>query len=188
MMKPKVETTKPTNPKDAVGSLKAPASTVPGWVELMLGLGFLEGARKYGRHNYRIAGVRASVYYDAANRHLKAWWEGEDYDPDTALAAKEAKRLGFDKGFVGLPHPIKAMCCLVVLMDAKFNDVLTDDRPPPMKNPNWLRELNHAAAMIVARYPNSKQPYVKGDTKLHEDPPMFTPAKRVPRKTRRAVK
>jgi len=45
----------------------------------------LHGARKYGRHNYRAMGVRASVYYDACMRHLMAWWEGEDIDPDSGL-------------------------------------------------------------------------------------------------------
>ncbi|SVD92517.1 uncharacterized protein METZ01_LOCUS445371, partial [marine metagenome] len=30
----------------------------------------MEGAIKYGRHNYRIAGVRASVYIDATIGHL----------------------------------------------------------------------------------------------------------------------
>lgn len=67
---------KPTNPKDAIGSKKMHVSTVPAQVVGELGLAMLEGACRYGRHNYRIAGVRASVYYDAAMRHLMSWWEG----------------------------------------------------------------------------------------------------------------
>ena len=76
---------KATNPKDAVGIKKVPLSTVSSKVIMEMGLGMLEGARKYGRHNYRVAGVRASVYYDACMRHLMAWWEGEDIDPDSGL-------------------------------------------------------------------------------------------------------
>ena len=44
-----------------------------------------EGARKYGRHNYRVIGVRGSVYYDATLRHVTAWWEGEDLDPERGI-------------------------------------------------------------------------------------------------------
>ncbi len=104
---------KPTNPKDAVGVAKAPLSTVPANVLAELGVAMLEGALKYGRHNYRHAGVRASVYYDALMRHMMAWWEGEDIDPDS-----------------GVPHIVKAIATLVVLRDADFRGVLEDDRPP----------------------------------------------------------
>src|SRR6266699_1582109 len=74
---------KPTNPKDAIGVLKTPASYVPALVVLEAGVGMLEGGHKYSRHNYRAIGVRASIYYDAARRHLDYWWEGEDLDPDS---------------------------------------------------------------------------------------------------------
>lgn len=41
------------------------------------------GARKYGEENWReVPGARRR-YYDAADRHLRAWWEGEANDPDT---------------------------------------------------------------------------------------------------------
>ena len=71
---------KPTNPKDALGIRKVPASTISAPVKLELGLAMMEGALKYGRHNYRDIGVRASVYYDALTRHIDSWWEGEDTD------------------------------------------------------------------------------------------------------------
>ena len=108
--------TKQTNPKDIVGTRKAPMSTIPGNVMAEIGVAMLEGACKYGRHNYRIAGVRASVYYDGVNRHLTAWWEGEDYDPDS-----------------GLSHITKAITSLVVLRDAMIQSMWTDDRPPRSK-------------------------------------------------------
>lgn len=124
---------KATNPKDAVGIRKAPLSTVPSGVMAEVGVAMLEGACKYGRHNYRISGVRASVYYDALMRHMLAWWEGEDLDPDSNLS-----------------HVTKAITTLVVLRDAMMQEMLTDDRPPRAKP--FFGELNAKACEIKDRY------------------------------------
>lgn len=134
---------KDTNPKDAVGIRKAPMSTVSSRVIMETGLAMLEGARKYGRHNYRISGVRASVYYDAAMRHLMAWWEGEDIDPES-----------------GLPHPIKAIACLTIIEDARHIGKLIDDRPPRIPQ-GWVKELNDRAGEIIDRYPDAKIPFTE---------------------------
>jgi hypothetical protein len=138
--------TKDTNPKDAVGIRKAGMSCVPAEVLLELGLAMQEGARKYGRHNYRVAGVRASVYYDAAMRHLMAWWEGEDIDPDS-----------------GLPHLVKAMACLLVIRDGTVNNCWVDDRPPSLDS-GWQTALNKKAGDLIDRLPNAKEPYVRKPT------------------------
>lgn len=136
--------TKDTNPKDAVGIRKAPLSTVPGNVIAEIGVAMLEGASKYGRHNYRVAGVRASVYYDAALRHLIAWWEGEDIDPDS-----------------GMSHITKLLACMTVLRDAMHQDMWTDDRPPSSKP--FYPQLNHNSADILDRYADKKPfHYTKG--------------------------
>ena len=127
---------KDSNPKDAVGIGKAYRSVIPLGVLWELGIAMLEGSLKYGRHNYRKAGVRASVYYDATSRHLDAWWEGEDIDPDS-----------------GLSHITKAIASLTVLRDAMQQDMWTDDRPPRPKNSNWLNDLNEAAKALLAKYP-----------------------------------
>jgi hypothetical protein len=141
------EQNKETNPKDAVGVKKAPISTVSGPVMLELGLAMLEGARKYGRHNYRIAGVRGSVYIDAAFRHLIKWWEGENLDRDS-----------------GINHIIKAMASLHVLRDAQIMDSWTDDRPPPAPK-DFIENLNKKAAEIVERYPDAKEPFTHEHSK-----------------------
>lgn len=140
-------TIKDTNPKDAVGTRKVPLSVVPTQVTYEVALGMLEGARKYGRHNYRIAGVRASVYYDAAKRHLDDWWEGTDIDPDS-----------------GLNHVSKAITALYVLRDAMINDKWTDDRPPKVRNPEWMKQMNEAASKIIDKYPDAKAPYTIDST------------------------
>ena len=127
---------KDTNPKDALGIAKVPFSTVPAEVIAEVGLAMLEGALKYGRHNFRDVGVRASVYYDALFRHLTAWWEGQDVDPDS-----------------GLSHLVKAMACLAVLRDSQIRENWTDDRPPKIPG-DWIKDLNTKAAALLEKYPN----------------------------------
>lgn len=118
-------------------------STVPCGPILEAGLGMLEGARKYGRHNYRVVGARASVYYDAViARHLMPWWEGQDIDPDS-----------------GLSHITKAITGLLVLRDSMLKGNWIDDRP--ICNEIDLAELNRKAAEIIDRYPNAEIPFTE---------------------------
>jgi hypothetical protein len=128
-----------TNPKDAIGAMKAKMSTVPAGVMLDVGLALLEGAVKYGRHNYRGVGVRASIYYDAAMGHLMDWWEGDDVDEES-----------------GLSHVTKAIASLVVLRDAMMQEKLTDDRPP--RSLVFKRNFNELAAEIIKRH-EDKSPH-----------------------------
>lgn len=105
---------KDTNPKDAIGSQKLPLHLWPTTATAMGCLGLMDGAGKYGRANWRSAGVRASVYFDAAHRHLAAWFEGEEADPDS-----------------GLPHLSHALACLAIIVDAEAAGLLVDDRQMP---------------------------------------------------------
>ena len=125
---------KETNPKDSIGVLKSPVHYVSAPVVFELGLAMLEGATKYGGHNYRVAGVRASVYYDAARRHIDAFWEGESTDPAS-----------------GLPHIIKAIACLVVLRDGQLMENWVDDRPPRLPSGLDTGRLNAKAKEIIER-------------------------------------
>lgn len=138
---------KETNPKDVVGSKKVSLSRVSSVVLMEMSLGMLEGDRKYGGHNYRVAGVMASVYYDATMRHLMAWWEGEDTDKAS-----------------GLSHISKALSSLAVLRDAVYNNKLNDDRPPKLED-GWIDELNKKAEEIVLKYPNRVKPFLESDKK-----------------------
>jgi len=135
---------KDTNPKDSIGVKKVPLHLVPCEVLFEIGLAMLEGARKYGAHNYRAAGVRASVYYDAAMRHIMAWWEGEDIDPDS-----------------GLPHIIKAIASLVVLRDGQHCGNWVDDRPIRLAQGADVKAMNELAAKIIERYPDAKAPFTQ---------------------------
>lgn len=145
--------TKETNPKDAVGCTKAPLSVVPAQVIFEIGLGMLEGSCKYGAHNYRVAGVRASIYYDAAMRHMMDWWEGQDIDPVS-----------------GLNHVTKALTTLTVLRDAMLQDMMFDDRPPRALRAHWMDEANARAAAIIAKYPEPVMPYTELNQRVPTQP------------------
>lgn len=137
------ESKKQSNPKDIIGVKKAPLSTLSGPVLFEVGLGMLEGARKYGRHNYRDIGVTGSVYFDATLRHLWDWWEGEDIDP-----------------YSGLNHVTKAITSLMVLRDSMISGNWKDDRPPRIAK-GWLEESNNKAIEIIKKYPNSVEPFTE---------------------------
>lgn len=142
---------KETNPKDAVGTAKVPFSTLSLPVVAELGLAMMEGARKYGRSNYRVAGVRASVYFDAALRHIMAWWEGQDIDPAS-----------------GINHVVKAMACLMVVRDSEIQGNWVDDRPPRTPNPNWIDELNAKAKGIIEKHPTAVPAYTQKDQDMQK--------------------
>lgn len=99
------------NPKDAIGTNKLPLHLWPVTASTLGSLALLEGALKYGRTNWRESGVRASIYYDAAVRHLSKWFEGEEQDPDS-----------------GLPHLAHALASIAIVVDAKATGKLVDDR------------------------------------------------------------
>lgn len=141
---------KPSNPKDMVGCLKTPFSVLPTPVMAEVALGMFEGALKYGRHNYRAVGVRASIYYDATMRHLTSWWEGEDLDPES-----------------GLSHITKAISSLTVLRDSMIRNNWEDDRPPA--TPDLFVELNKKAAQLVEQY-KDRNPKHYTNLNIGEDP------------------
>lgn len=105
---------KETNPKDAAAIAKLPLHLVPGSMIAYAALAFCEGDLKYGAFNWRVAGVRASVYLSAAERHLIKWRNGEACDPATKV-----------------PHLANALACIAIILDAQLCGKLTDDRPPP---------------------------------------------------------
>lgn len=142
---------KASNPKDAVGSRKVGLSRVSMPVMMELDAAMFEGALKYGRHNYRAIGVRYSVYYDAVMRHMGAWWEGQDTDPDS-----------------GLHHLTKAMACLAVVRDAMLQGKVEDDRPP-ISDPNFIPDLNKRISALIDKYPEPKDPWTQQKTEIRRD-------------------
>ncbi len=139
------KSTNPDNPKDMVGVKKwRHYASVPVTVLWEIGVGMMEGAMKYGRHNYRVSGVRASVYVDAAKGHIDQWWEGENLDADS-----------------GISHISKAICSLVVLRDAMIQDMLTDDRPPRGNIEKVRAEMQEAVDRLHAKYDQPVAPFTQ---------------------------
>lgn len=101
------------NPKTALGSKKVPLELVPPSVEHALAEAFSLGAKKYGPYNWREKRVSSNVYYAAALRHLKAWWDGEDLDPESSFS-----------------HLSHVLACVGILVDARSIGKLNDNRPP----------------------------------------------------------
>ena len=137
------DNTKPSNPKDAVGSRKVGISNLPVPPLMEAAAALTEGSLKYGRHNYRDVGVRASVYYDAAFRHLGAWWEGEDIDAES-----------------GLSHVSKAIAGLLVLRDSMMSGNWQDDRPPRPEQ-GFVQAINERVEGMIDARPDPVPPFTE---------------------------
>jgi len=103
--------THPTDPKGEAGSKKAPMWLLPpfaleeaAWVH---GL----GSAKYGPWNWVKTKVCASTYISAIMRHLMAWHQKQDNDPES-----------------GRSHLAHIVACCNILMDAQHKKCLDDDR------------------------------------------------------------
>jgi hypothetical protein len=128
---------KETNPKQAFGDTKLPLHLWPETATIEGALACLEGKLKYGRCNWREAGVLASTYYAAARRHLIAWFEGEETAADS-----------------GVSHLGHALACLAILVDAKANGKLIDDRQYAPAG-GYLKLAQERAALVpkmIAKY------------------------------------
>ena len=130
---------KPTNPKDVLASAtKLPLHLWPAPATALGVTALLDGALKYGRANWRVSGVRASVYKDALDRHMSAWFEGEDNDPQS-----------------GVPHLGHALACLAILADAKAAGTLVDDRQFPAGYRSWIDTLTgHVGRLLKVHEPD----------------------------------
>lgn len=104
------------NPKDAVAGAKAPLHLIPNGPLVLVAQALQDGASKYGAFNWRAPGMRinSSVYTGAAKRHVGQYEDGEDLDPSSEC-----------------DHIAHAIAGLLILLDAKINGALVDDRPPP---------------------------------------------------------
>lgn len=111
---PKNEPVASTNPKDLLGIKKPHTFLVPPALSVHVARAMEDGARKYGPYNWRQNKVLASIYLSAAERHIKAWQDGENNAKDS-----------------GVHHLGHAAACLAILLDAEATGNLIDDRPTP---------------------------------------------------------
>lgn len=71
---------------------------------------FTFGAAKYDDRNY--FGLAQSRLFGAVQRHLIAWYEGEDVDPETDMS-----------------HLSHALCGVMMLLEKEMHGLGEDDRP-----------------------------------------------------------
>lgn len=117
------------------------------------------GMTKYGAWNWRIAGVRASIYLDAIDRHRDAFLSGEELDP------------------VDLTHHLgNIMACCGILLDALAAGKLIDDRPPSV-NHRPVYELVEAGMEHLRQAYADKNPrhHTIADTEAKEAAPTAGP-------------
>ena len=100
------------NPKQAYGDRKVALATFPSAGLIYGALATAYGARKYGPFNWRDQPVELMTYMHALHRHILAWIDGENDDPET-----------------GLPHIGHAIACLAIAADAIETKSFIDNRP-----------------------------------------------------------
>lgn len=164
----KSETTKSSNPKDICGSSKIPIHMWPNTATIMGCIAFLNGALKYGRANFRAVGVRASIYYDAAKRHLDAWFEGREFDPDD-----------------GVPDLGAALACIAIIVDARAAGKLNDDRNIEGGYHKLLKELTpHVNRLKKLHQHRNPRHYTIKDNPRRKEPSIEQESKPKRRATR----
>lgn len=102
-----------SNLKTAVALTKPRLSNIPTFTLFAMGAAMSDGAKKYGRYNWRKTGSTVSVFYDAMNRHLQDWYTGEDFAKDS-----------------GIHHLAHLMADCAIMMDARNHPMMVDDREP----------------------------------------------------------
>lgn len=111
-----------TNPKTFMGKRKLPMFSVVSPASMIyeadaMRYGAFEaprvdGTKGYGPFNWRDNPIEASVYVDAAARHIMAWQDGEDLASDSLIH-----------------HLAHAKATIGIIIDALENGTLIDDRP-----------------------------------------------------------
>lgn len=77
---------------------------------------FTYGSKKYSSWNWA-NGIEYSRLYGALQRHLTAWYKGEEIDPET-----------------GKSHLAHAGCCIMMLLETNELRKDLDDRPKHYRN------------------------------------------------------
>lgn len=113
----------PANPKQLYGDKKVPLHLVPPALLIGAAKALGEGGRKYGPYNWRKTQVEAMTYVGAILRHLSAYQDGEDVDPESTE---------------GKLHLDGIAACVAILLDATHGGFLTDNRPPKGPAPKLI--------------------------------------------------
>lgn len=130
---------KVSNPKDAIADTRIPLWLLSPIAKIAWALAQFAGLLKYGAWNWRVAGVRASVYISAIERHIDAYKSGEKYDPVD-----------------GTDHRGNIMACCALLIEAEAAGKLEDDRPPIISHRAAVAEGEALMGKLKAQYADRK--------------------------------
>lgn len=122
-----------SNPKDQAANGRIPMHMVPDTLVLYAAMAFAEGDSKYVAYNFRIAGVRASVYISALRRHLMRYVNGEWADKKTKV-----------------PHLASVAACVAILIDGHVTQTIVDDRPPAVDLSDEIERAEEIIAHVYA--------------------------------------
>ncbi len=140
---------KDTNPKDAAAVDRIPLWLCSAIAKAHWAVAQFAGFLKYGGWNWRVAGVRSSVYTSAIRRHLDAYENGEEYDP-----------------IDGTHHLGNIMAGAGILLDARAAGKLLDDRPPSVDVRPTYGLLEGVMGTLRVKYADrSPRHYTIDDTK-----------------------
>lgn len=110
-------------------------SLVP-WAAMKAVVRVLEyGAREYGAWNWEVVEDQRTRYFDAAHRHLLAWWDGERSDKNT-----------------GESHLAHAICCCLFLLAVDLRE-----RAQVRSALLSREEVREGLARIQASFTNQEQ-------------------------------
>jgi hypothetical protein len=129
-----------TNPKDLVGNTKVSLSKLPVIAVAHGAMAMMDGAEKYGPYNWRDKSVVASIYVDAAMRHLQCWFEGQEQATDSKVH-----------------HLGHTIACCAILLDAQAKSKLVDDRPKNAEDLDFMeKQLESLSALIKLKRAEKK--------------------------------
>lgn len=100
------------DPKGVEGDKKTPLQLLPPVFMAAVAWALKTGFIKYGPWNWRKQKVECQTYVGAIRRHLDAWQDGQDIDPES-----------------GLNHLAHVGACVAIILDAEANGTLVDNRP-----------------------------------------------------------
>lgn len=138
--------TKDSNPKDSAAVDRIDMSLIPETALIELALAMYEGSLKYGAYNWRVAGVRTSIYMGAQRRHYAKYQNGQGRDPVT-----------------GVHELASIMACCSILIDAEYMGNMVDDRPPMVDVPGLLEKMRERISALQKLHPEGKERYTELD-------------------------
>jgi hypothetical protein len=98
------------------------------------------GAKKYAPDNWKHVPQATTRYYDAAMRHINAWWQGEGFDAETKRS-----------------HLAHAICCLMFLQWLEESSITEEDKAVIKNKMQYMQAVSEAMTEIKNRTTNGKE-------------------------------